>query len=230
MSVIKLPDSAKLDHEGIWCQTINRPDRNLEWTKGKAALFLDRDGVMVEEVHYLSRPEDTHLIKGSGELIAACNKSDIPVIVVTNQSGIARGYFEWGDFAIVQQKMLDDLKYFEAAVDAVYACPHHKKGNPPYNIDNHPARKPNPGMLLRAEETLKVDLSTSWIIGDKAGDLGAGKNAGLAGGIHVLTGHGRDEGEAEKSQALDSSDFKATSASDISACTELLPFFETAIR
>ncbi len=224
MSEINLPDNVTIDNEGIWCQILERPGLSFGWSKNRAALFLDRDGVMVEEVHYLSRAEDTKLIKGTSELITACNKALIPVIIVTNQSGIARGYFDWQAFATVQQKMMDDLKTEGAYVDAVYACPHHKSGHSPYNIDNHPARKPNPGMLLRAQQTLHVDLTKSWIIGDKAGDLGAGKKAGLAGGIHVHTGHGLDEGEADNAAALASRDFEVASAQDISFCKNLLPW------
>jgi len=226
MSEIKLPKNVIIDDEEIWCQVFSSPNKEPDWAKGKPALFLDRDGVIVEEVNYLSRPEDMRLIEGAGKLIAACNSLNLPVVIVTNQSGVARGYFGWQEFAAVQQKMLDDLARLNATVDAVYACPHHKKGAAPYHIDNHAARKPNPGMLLRAHAALGMNLRQSWIIGDKAGDLGAGKNSGIEGGIHVLTGHGRDEGEVEKASALTSADFKTEKAASIADCHVFLPFLD----
>ena len=120
--------------------------------------------------------------------------------------------------------MLDDLAAQGAVVDAVYACPHHKSGQPPYNVDNHPARKPNPGMLELAAEALSVDLSNSWIVGDKAGDLEAGRRAGLAGGAHVLTGHGSDEGEAGKALAIATEGFSVASVPAIGECAKVIPF------
>jgi len=186
------------DH--IWAQVFESAER---FTAPRPALFLDRDGVIVEEVHYLADPEQVRLIEGAASLIKAANARDIAVVIVTNQSGIARGYFDWGAFQAVQDKMLTALKAKTGAVvDAVYACPFHEKGQAPYAIADHEARKPNAGMLTRAHTALPIQLENSWIIGDKAGDLKAGLRAGLQGGVHVLTGHGRDEGEADKVAAL----------------------------
>jgi D-glycero-D-manno-heptose 1,7-bisphosphate phosphatase len=225
MSVVKLPENAVVNTDNVWCQVFARPEKGVNWPLGRPALFLDRDGVIVEEVNYLSRPEDVRLIDGAARIIAEANRKDIPVIVVTNQSGIARGFFGWAEFAMVQQKMLDDLAAMGASVDGVFACPHHKSGKAPFNINNHPARKPNPGMLLLAAETFGIDLSRSWIVGDKAGDLGAGRNAGIAGGVHVLTGHGNDDGEAGKALALATAEFPVHGIPAIGECATVIPFF-----
>lgn len=191
------------DH--IWAQTFVSAQR---FERAVPALFLDRDGVIVEEVHYLSQPADVRLIDGAAELIRAANDRGIAVVIVTNQSGIARGYFDWQAFGRVQDKMMADLAAATGAfVDAVYACPFHKSGNGPYGVDNHEARKPNAGMLVRAQQALTLDVAQSWIIGDKAGDLRAGLQAGCQGGVHVLTGHGRDEGESEKALSTSSNTF-----------------------
>ncbi len=179
-----------LDSEGIWCEVLPGARR------GGPALFLDRDGVIVEDAGYLSRPEEAALIPGAAEAIAMANACELAVVVVTNQAGIGRGYYGWSDFAAVQEAILAALAAAGARIDAVFACAHHPAGDPPYEHPNHPARKPNPGMLLRAAEALGLDLGRSWLIGDKVIDIEAARAAGLAGAVHVLTGHGaaqRDE-------------------------------------
>lgn len=176
-----------LDAEHVWCQVLPGAAR------GGSALFLDRDGVVVEEVEYLARAEDIAVIPGAAEVIAAANRRAIPVILVTNQAGIACGYYGWREFAAVQAALLAALTQAGARIDAVYACPHHPSGQPPYIHPLHPARKPNPGMLLRASTALELDLGRSWLVGDKAIDIEAAKRAGLAGALHVLTGHGAAE-------------------------------------
>jgi len=220
MSSVKLPSQATIDSEQVWCQVLSPLATN------KPALFLDRDGAMIVEENYLSDPSKVVLIDGAAETILAANRLDVPVIIVTNQSGIARGYFDWEAFAAVQEKLLSLLEDQGAKIDAVYASPFHKSGEPPYQHPSHPSRKPNPGMLLRAKEDLGIDLSRSWIIGDKAGDLKAGVNAGLAGGLHVLTGHGRDEGEAEKALDLQSKTFTVAQAETIAAALNVIPILK----
>ncbi|WP_417790224.1 D-glycero-alpha-D-manno-heptose-1,7-bisphosphate 7-phosphatase [Terasakiella pusilla] len=203
----------------IWSQIFDTAHR---FSSPRPALFLDRDGVIVEEVHYLHKVEDVKLIDGAAALIAKANAQDIPVIVVTNQSGLARQMFGWDEFDAVQARMLDLLKSETGAfVDGVYACPFHKSGHPPFVHPDHEARKPNPGMLLRALDVFPIDKGASWIIGDKAGDLKAGKNAGLCGGVHVLTGHGRDEGETENARSLASSTFNVRMENSIKDALDL---------
>lgn len=186
-----------LDHEGIWCQAISPVT-----PRPRPALFLDRDGVVVEEVHYLHKAEETQLIDGAADMIKTANDHDWLVIIVTNQAGIARGLYGWDEFNTVQKRMLDLLARQGARVDAVYACPHHEKGKGEFHHPDHPARKPNPGMLTRAMDTFAIDAAKSWIVGDRASDLLAGKNADLKGGAHVLTGHGSRDGERDAAKAV----------------------------
>jgi D-glycero-D-manno-heptose 1,7-bisphosphate phosphatase len=170
---------------GIWVWAA--PNSN---TPIRAALFLDRDGVMVEDPGYLSRVSDLALIPGAGSVIAAANRSGIRVIEVTNQAGIARGYYGWNEFVAVEEALAEELGAWGAEVDVILACPH---------FPDHPARKPQPGMLLAAPQFFPVDLKRSWIVGDKLSDLQAGYQAGLRGGLHVLTGHG----EAHRQSVID---------------------------
>jgi D-glycero-D-manno-heptose 1,7-bisphosphate phosphatase len=152
---------------------------------GRPALFLDRDGVIVEDTHYLGRPEDVRMLAGAADAIARCNRLGIPVVLVSNQSGIARGFYDWSGFAAVQDALAAALKQKSARLDAVFACAHHADGQAPFNIADHPWRKPNPGMIVDAGERMALDLARSWIAGDRASDLAAGRAAGLAGGILI---------------------------------------------
>lgn len=154
------------------------------------AIFLDRDGVIIEEVGYLHRVDDVRLMRGAANLIGAANSRSVPIVVVTNQAGVGRGLYDWAAFEAVTDRMLDLLGAEGAAIDAVYACPFHPEASPPFAHPSHPSRKPNPGMMLRAASELRLDLARSWMIGDKIGDVGAARSAGLAGAIHLLTGHG----------------------------------------
>ena len=159
----------------------------------RQALFLDRDGVIVEDPGYLSSPAGLKLIPGAAALIALANRRGIPVVEATNQAGIGRGYYGWREFAQVEAALADALACEGAAIDAVFACPYHRDGVPPWAHPDHPARKPRPGMLLAAARLLNLDLKCSWIVGDRLADLLAGHSAGLRGGLHVLTGVGASE-------------------------------------
>ena len=169
------------------------------------ALFLDRDGVIVEERLYLSDPRDVELLPGITKLIRAARVLGMPVVEVTNQAGIAHGYFTWADFVRVENELTKVLGEQGVAIDAVFACPYHPDGQPPYGQPHHPWRKPNPGMLLEAARLLNLDLKQSIFVGDKATDLEAARAAGLALGIHMLTGHGRTH--EINSRALTTKDF-----------------------
>lgn len=160
---------------------------------GKPCLFLDRDGVVVEESHYLHRPEDVIVIDGVAEAIARANIAGVAVVMVTNQAGIGRGYYSWNDFDQVQQHILGVYGSLGARFDMILACAYHHEGVPPYNHSGHPWRKPAPGMLLEATRILGLDLTRSHIVGDTLADLAAGAQAGLRSGTLVLTGHGRRE-------------------------------------
>jgi len=155
-------------------------------TKARPALFLDRDGVIIEDKVHISRAESVTLHFGAQNIIGRANLLRIPVVVVTNQSGVGRGYFTWDEYESVTDKMLLLLGE-DAKISAIYA-----NGNAPGSTNND-WRKPGAGMLLAAKEDLNIDLSRSAIIGDRLSDLEAGKSAGLSILCHVLTGHGAKE-------------------------------------
>ena len=176
------------DGVGLWRQVLSLPTSHK-----RPAVFLDRDGVVVEEVGFLHRVENCRLVDGATQFIAACNKRGIPVIVVTNQSGIGRGYYRWDDFFTVQSDIATKLARGGACVDMVLACAYHEDGIGPYAVANHSWRKPMGGMFYEAEKSLNLSLNTSLIIGDRATDLLAGKSAGLQRGILVRTGYGSEQ-------------------------------------
>jgi D-glycero-D-manno-heptose 1,7-bisphosphate phosphatase len=187
--MLKSSQSAEhpLDSQGVWCQILQRP------APGRPALFLDRDGAVIEDTGYLHRVDDIVVIPRAAEVIAAANRRSIPVIMVTNQSGIGRGYYSWAEFKSVQDAIVASLIIEGARIDAVYACAHHPQGEGDLAHPDHPARKPNPGMLLQAASALTLDLKSSWLVGDKADDIEAAKRAGIAGALLVATGYGNAE-------------------------------------
>jgi D-glycero-D-manno-heptose 1,7-bisphosphate phosphatase len=157
----------------------------------RPAVFLDRDGTLNEEVGYLHRAEDVALVPGAREAVARLNAAGIPVVVVTNQAGIGKGRYGWADYHAVMGRICQLLAVGGARIDAVYAAPHHPQGQGEYRHPDHPDRKPNPGMLLRAAREHGLDLARSWMIGDKSLDLEAGRNAGCRVAL-VRTGYGRE--------------------------------------
>lgn len=188
---------------------------------GSPALFLDRDGVIVEEADFLDRPEDVRLIDGAAETISAFNDHGIPVVVVTNQSGVGRGFFPWSVFEDVNEEITRQLTAGGACVDAVYACAYHRDGVEGFDLADHAWRKPNPGMFLAAAAELSLNLQVSWVVGDRARDLAAGKSAGLAGGIHVGTGHANAE-EATAAARLVDPGFQVREADSITGALDLV--------
>jgi len=201
-----------VDEDGGWQQILNRPA--VTFAK-RPALFIDRDGVLIEERHYLKNPSEVKLLPYAAETIKQANTEKIIVVIVTNQGGIGRQLLNWNDFYAVQERLLDDLATEGAFINAVYACPHHPKGAQPYNIGDHSWRKPNPGMILKALDDLDIDPAKSAMIGDKASDLRAAKRAGLKTGVHVLTGHGMDDGERTGAKKLKSPDFNVLCHDDL---------------
>lgn len=160
---------------------------------GKPCLFLDRDGVLVEETHYLHRVEDVAMISDTAVGIAQANAAGVAVVMITNQAGIGRGYYDWQQFKRVQAHIANACDSVGAHCDMVLACAYHGEGIAPYDREAHPWRKPGPGMLLEAARVLRVDLQRSHVVGDTLADLTAGARAGLPGGTLVLTGHGNGE-------------------------------------
>ncbi|WP_022853981.1 D-glycero-beta-D-manno-heptose 1,7-bisphosphate 7-phosphatase [Thermodesulfatator atlanticus] len=151
----------------------------------RPAVFLDRDGTINEEVNYLSSPEEFKLIPGAGEAIRLFNQAGFAVVVITNQSGLARGYFTEETLQKIHQKMCKDLAAHGARIDAIYYCPHHPD-------DHCSCRKPKTGLVERAAKELGLDLKKSYVIGDRYLDLLLARNIG-AKGVLVLTGYGREE-------------------------------------
>jgi D-glycero-D-manno-heptose 1,7-bisphosphate phosphatase len=192
------------DEIGLWCE-FGRADAVL-----RPALFLDRDGVIVIDTNYLGRAEDMRMIDDVAAAIARCNAEEIPVVVVTNQSGIARGLYDWNGFRAVQAEISAALSAAGAHLDGVLACAYHAEGLGPLRIADHAWRKPNPGMLLAAGKGMNLDLSRSWIVGDTAHDLAAGAAAGLAGGTLVST----DECERRQARRLASERFVVEMVAD----------------
>ena len=159
--------------------------------KTSAAVFLDRDGTINEEVGYLDRLDKLQLLPGVDEAVRLINRSGMKTVVVTNQSGIGRGLFDEAFVGEVHAEMSRMLGEVGAVIDGFYFCPHH----PTEGIGGYrrscSCRKPAPGMLLRAAAELAIDLSRSYMIGDMAKDVEAGQRAG-AKGILVRTGYGKD--------------------------------------
>lgn len=144
----------------------------------RRALFLDRDGVLNHEVGYLCRSEDVRWVEGAFSLCRAAIELGYRLVVVTNQSGIARGMYTEADFHALMDWMRAELARERVALDAVYFCPFHPEGLGTYKRE-HEDRKPGPGMLLRAERDLGLDLTGSVLIGDRCSDVGAANAAGL---------------------------------------------------
>ena len=160
---------------------------------GKGALFLDRDGVVVEETHYICKAEDVRMIQGAAETIRWANEKNMPVVIVTNQAGIGRGYYDWSGFKEVQHVIHTALEQKGAHIDMVLACAYHKDGVLPYVHQDHHWRKPNPGMIEQAAEQLSIELHQSLLIGDKVSDLIAASRAKIGYGCLVKTGYGKQE-------------------------------------
>ena len=142
------------------------------------AVFLDRDGTIARDVPYCSRPEDFELLPDAAEGIKLLNEHGFKVVIVTNQSGIARGYFTEVILARIHEKMVTELAEQGAHIDAIYYCPHHPD-------DNCDCRKPKPKMVIHAAQDLDIDLSQSYVIGDSEIDTELARQAGCKEGIRV---------------------------------------------
>ena len=154
----------------------------------KRAVFLDRDGTINVEKDYLYRIEDFEFVPGAIEAIKLLKDNGFIVVVVTNQSGIARGYYQESD-VVKLHSYVDRLLATEGtSVDSWYHCPHHPDGKDPYDLACD-CRKPLPGMLLKAARDLDLNLGDSWMVGDKLVDVEAGLAAGCK-SLLVLTGYG----------------------------------------
>jgi len=160
--------------------------------KKQAAVFLDRDGTINEEVGYLDRPEKLCLIPGAARAIRLINESGLKAIVVTNQSGVARGFFDEALVAAVHARLQEFLQAEGAWIDRFYYCPHHPTEGLGDYLRDCPCRKPAPGMLLRAAEELALSLDDSYITGDTLKDIEAQRGQGGAGSDRLRRGIRRD--------------------------------------
>ena len=212
-----MPMHGEFQPNGVWIGTRETP------TTGGPALFLDRDGVVVVEVNYLCRPEDVRLEAGAAALIVEANRRGIPVAVATNQSGLDRGTFGWEAFFAVEAEIEAHLEAVGAHIDAVAACPFHPKHTPEWSDPTHGHwRKPGGGMIRALAARLKVDAARSWMIGDKASDIQAARAAGLAGAIHVATGHGHKPTERAEALAAATAGFVVLAAETVTAAMGLV--------
>src|SRR3989449_11283021 len=155
---------------------------------------MDRDGTLTEEVGYVNHPSRLRVLPRSVEASRRLNAAWIAAVVVTNQAGLARGYFSTEVLAAVNATLVSQLKDEGAHLDGLYVCPHHPtEGEPPYRMVCD-CRKPRPGLLLRAASDLGLDLARSTLVGDKGSDLVAAHAVG-AQAVLVLTGYGLGEWE-----------------------------------
>ena len=151
---------------------------------------MDRDGTVSEEIGYMYHAGLYQPFPWAGPAIRKINESGMKAVLITNQSGVGRGYFNEGTVDEVHALLKAELTRNSASLDAIYICPHHPD-------DGCECRKPNPGMLLRAEKDMKIDLKRSYVIGDKYVDIETAHRVGAT-GILVLTGYGREQRERHK--------------------------------
>jgi D-glycero-D-manno-heptose 1,7-bisphosphate phosphatase len=151
------------------------------------ALFLDRDGVTIDYIPYLSRPEQVSLPKGAGKALKAWQKGGYKLVIVTNQSGISRGYFSLEDVKAIHQRIIEEYRRFGVEFADILICPHQPS-------DNCQCRKPSPYLLVNYSEKYNIDLSKSLFIGDAPSDIECGFNAGCQ-PVLLLTGRGKETKE-----------------------------------
>jgi D-glycero-D-manno-heptose 1,7-bisphosphate phosphatase len=163
---------------------------------GKPAAFFDRDGTLIHNIPYLADSSKVRLEAGAIDALAAFRRGGFAIVVTTNQSGIARGLVTPKQYAEVNDRMIELLG--QDSIDAIIACPFHPAGNSPWNVADHPWRKPATGMIDAAIQRLGIVRSRSVMVGDSLSDVEAGMRAGLGRLVHVATGHGlRDRAAVE---------------------------------
>ena len=165
----------------------------------RPAVFIDRDGTISEEVGYINHPSRFRVFPYSAEAIRILNESGWLAILITNQAGVARGYFSEDVIHRVHDQLTRDLQNESAKLDAIYYCAHHPSvGEPPYRFDCD-CRKPKPGLIQQAAKDFEIDLEASWMAGDRYSDVELARNAGLRSAF-VLSGYGRGELEYQSSK------------------------------
>ena len=160
-------------------------------------IFLDRDGVINKDINYLHKIDDFEFIDGIFDVCLYFQSLGYKIIIITNQSGISRGYYSHSDYQKVTQWMLDQFKYKNINILDVFHCPH----GPDSTCD---CRKPKPGMFLKAKDKYNTDMEKSWMIGDKERDTIAANSAGIDNAILVRSGHKIHESNSDAKIILDS--------------------------
>jgi D-glycero-D-manno-heptose 1,7-bisphosphate phosphatase len=169
----------------------------------RPAVFFDRDGTLIRDIGYLSRPSQIRIYRGVYEALRKLKQKGYWIFVVTNQSGVARGCFPESTVRRIHQVLQKQLKAQKAGVDHFYYCPHYPKGTVRGYAKICSCRKPKSGMVRKALKSFPVDPKKSYVVGDKLDDLGLAKSAKLAAGILVRTGNGRvSEKQLKKAQAV----------------------------
>ena len=164
----------------------------------RPAVFIDRDGTISEEVGYINHPSRFRVFPYAARAIKLLNDQGWLAIIITNQAGVARGYFSESMIETVHYNLRQELGDEGARVDAIYYCAHHPTvGEPPYRQECD-CRKPKPGLINRATKDLDIALEQSWMIGDRYGDVELARNAGVR-SVLVLSGYGRGEWENQSS-------------------------------
>jgi len=183
----------KLDTE-IFHDFESNFDHTYYLSEDNGALFLDRDGVIIKDVNYISNPDDVELEGGVIELLIKAYEYKLPVFIITNQSGISRGFYKWDDFHKVNERIIQ-LIGKPNPIYSIYANSHIES-----HVNNW--RKPNPNMIFKIANRFNLNLKKSILIGDRISDLQAGIRSGVRKLIHVETGHGK----REKQKILESID------------------------
>jgi D-glycero-D-manno-heptose 1,7-bisphosphate phosphatase len=176
----------------------------------RTAVFLDRDGTVIVDRHYLGDPAGVELLPGAADAISRLNRAGIKVILVTNQSGIGRGYFSESDFRAVQRRLSKLLADADAHLDGVYHCPHSPDETPACEC-----RKPKPGLFLMGAAEHRVDLCRSFLVGDRDRDVSPARALGATG---ILV---HPDGPRPGSEGQPTSDVAATVPS-LAAAVELI--------
>lgn len=166
----------------------------------RRAVFLDRDGTLIEELGYLNQIERLSFFPYSVDAVRLLNRAGFAVVVVTNQAGVARGFFDESFVGVVHARIADRMTLGAARIDAFYYCPHHPDGAVDRYRQTCDCRKPKPGLLQRAAAEHNLDLPGSFVVGDKKHDLEAGSAVGAT-GVLVRTGYGRRDEHSAAGQA-----------------------------
>jgi D-glycero-D-manno-heptose 1,7-bisphosphate phosphatase len=163
----------------------------------RRAVFIDRDGTISEEIGYVNHPSRYRVFPYSAEAVRLLNEAGWLAVLVTNQAGVARGYFTEEMIGSVHNILREEMERGGARLDAIYYCAHHPSvGQPPYRVDCD-CRKPKPGLIQRAAQELEIDLAQSWMVGDRYSDIELARNAGVRAAF-VLSGYGRGEWEFQR--------------------------------